>query len=195
MIEYTLIHDAISLANYISIEALADFIHYQSIPYEDTKQAIIKAIEYSFSKDVGKGGFIIVAMDNREVIGASVVNYSGMDLYIPNVFLVYIAVSEDHRGQGIGSSIIRKIIENCKVVFPEIFFRNTPSQRDTREESESFPFGEYIRTIISPYKLGKIFLHEAVIDTTEIIQSCTYACRSGIILLAVTPCKKLINSC
>lgn len=46
MIEYTLIHDAISLANYISIEALADFIHYQSIPYEDTKQAIIKAIEY-----------------------------------------------------------------------------------------------------------------------------------------------------
>lgn len=114
MIEYTLIHDAISLANYISIEALADFIHYQSIPYEDTKQAIIKAIEYSFSKDVGKCGFIIVAMDNREVIGASVVNYSGMDLYIPNVFLVYIAVSEDHRGQGIGSSIIRKIIENCK---------------------------------------------------------------------------------
>ncbi len=94
--------------------ALEMFIHNEMKPYHDSISAISKSLDYAFSTDKGKGGYVLLSMENETLVGATVVNHSGMDEYIPGVFLVYVAVKESHRGQGIGALMIKKVIGNAE---------------------------------------------------------------------------------
>jgi GNAT superfamily N-acetyltransferase len=90
-----------------------DFLYHQLGEYRDSKNDINKAIDYAFSNAQGKGGFIIIALDNALLVGGAVVNNSGMSGYIPNHILVYIVVHEEHRGEGLGKEILKKVIDEC----------------------------------------------------------------------------------
>ncbi|MEZ5050412.1 MAG: GNAT family N-acetyltransferase [Saprospiraceae bacterium] len=50
-------------------------------------------------------------VDEQEIVGATVVNKTGMDGYIPENILVYIAIHKDFRGKGIGKKLMSKAIE------------------------------------------------------------------------------------
>jgi len=100
------------LSRFVDRIDLELFIHEEMKPYHDSIPAISKCLDYVFSPDKGKGGYVLLARENDCLIGVTVVNYSGMDEYIPGVFLVYIAVKDSHRGRGIGRSMIRRVIEN-----------------------------------------------------------------------------------
>ena len=91
-----------------------DFLHYHLGEYKDSKEDISKAVDYAFSKDAGKGGFLFVAIERGVVLGEVVVNDSGMSGYIPEHVLVYIAVDVKCRGKGIGKKLIEKTIEECE---------------------------------------------------------------------------------
>jgi ribosomal-protein-alanine N-acetyltransferase len=82
--------------------------------FRDSKEDITKAVEYAFSTDPGKGGFLLAAIDEGTVLGEVVVNDSGMSGYIPEHVLVYIAVDQEHRGKGIGRQLIEKTIQECE---------------------------------------------------------------------------------
>jgi len=91
-----------------------DFLHHHLGEYKDSKEDISKAVDYAFSKDTGKGGFLLAAIERGVVIGEVVVNDSGMSGYIPEHVLVYIAVDVNCRGKGIGKKLIEKTIEECE---------------------------------------------------------------------------------
>jgi ribosomal protein S18 acetylase RimI-like enzyme len=57
------------------------------------------------------GGFIVVARDGGKIVGAVVVNKTGMSGYIPENILVYIAAHADYRGQGLGKKLMNKAID------------------------------------------------------------------------------------
>ncbi len=67
-----------------------------------------------FSKAQGKGGFLLAALENDKLVGALVMNATGMEDYIPENYLVYIAVHSDLRGKGLGTKIIEKAREEAK---------------------------------------------------------------------------------
>ena len=90
-----------------------DFLHCHLGEYRDSKEEISKAVDYAFSDVEGKGGFLLVAIENGVVLGEVVINDSGMSGYIPEHILVYIAVDKKHRGKGIGKKLIQKAIEIC----------------------------------------------------------------------------------
>ncbi len=92
---------------------LTDFLHEHLDKYRDSPSAIAKAIDYAYSDESGKGGFILLAHNDERLVGAVVVNRTGMDEYIPAYILVYIAVDKGCRGQGIGSALIEKVFELC----------------------------------------------------------------------------------
>jgi len=91
-----------------------DFLHHHLEKYKDSKEDISKAVDYAFSKDAGKGGFLLAAIERGVVIGEVVVNDSGMSGYIPEHVLVYIAVDVKCREKGIGKKLIEKTIEECE---------------------------------------------------------------------------------
>ena len=103
--------DLNSMEQTVTKEALIDFLHTHLDRFRDEKTAIGKAIDYAFSSDPGRGGFVLLVFLEEELVGALVMNNTGMQEFIPEYILVYIAVNAEKRGQGIGKSLIEKSFE------------------------------------------------------------------------------------
>jgi ribosomal protein S18 acetylase RimI-like enzyme len=56
----------------------------------------------------------VVARDKAKVVGAVVVNRTGMSGYIPENILVYIAIHADYRGQGMGKALMKRAIDRAE---------------------------------------------------------------------------------
>ncbi|MBN3034797.1 MAG: GNAT family N-acetyltransferase [Bacteroidales bacterium] len=82
--------------------------------FGDSEQSIMNAIEYAMSPQPSAGGFILLAIDNDQITGAVVMNRTGMQGYIPENILVYIAVHHDHRGEGLGKELMKRTIDTAK---------------------------------------------------------------------------------
>ncbi|MFC2131386.1 GNAT family N-acetyltransferase [Bacteroidota bacterium] len=87
---------------------LVDFLFSHLDKFGDPKEDINRCIDYSFSKKDGMGGFSVVAFNDDELIGALVMNKTGMSGYIPDNILVYVAVHAKTRGKGFGRQIIEQ---------------------------------------------------------------------------------------
>jgi ribosomal-protein-alanine N-acetyltransferase len=107
MIQYLFIEKLEDLQEYTSLCELSCFLHSSLIPFEDPVDEIENGIDYAFSDAEGKGGFVILAMDGGETVGALVMLRTGMSGFVPPNILLYIAVKPDYRGQGIGGNLIR----------------------------------------------------------------------------------------
>lgn len=89
---------------------VADFLFEHLDEYGDAKEDIAKAIDYAQNK----GGFLAVGTENINIVGAVVVNETGMTGYIPENILVYIAVDKSTRGKGYGKALMKKVIESAE---------------------------------------------------------------------------------
>jgi [ribosomal protein S18]-alanine N-acetyltransferase len=94
-------------------ENFIEFLYTHLDRFGDSREAIGKSIDYAFSKAEGKGGFLLAAYDNNDMIGALVMIHTAMAGYIPEHFLVYVAVTADCRGKGYGRQIIDHAINLC----------------------------------------------------------------------------------
>jgi ribosomal protein S18 acetylase RimI-like enzyme len=91
-------------------DQIAEFLFQHLDEYGDEKKDILKCLDYVFNPD--RGGDVFLSLHNEEIIGAVVINHTGMEGYIPENILVYIAVNKDHRGKGVGKIIMQNAIEN-----------------------------------------------------------------------------------
>lgn len=100
------------------LDQINDFLFKHLEQYGDPTADIRKAMEYSLSKEEGKGGYIFYATENEKgsekIVGATVINQTGMEDYIPENILVYIAVDGSQRGKGIGKKIMEEALGSVK---------------------------------------------------------------------------------
>ena len=89
-----------------SVEPILAFLFTHLDEFGDPKADIGKAIDYALSDAPGKGGFVLTATEGDKLLGATVVNQTGMGGYIPENILVYIAVHADARGKGVGKKLM-----------------------------------------------------------------------------------------
>jgi len=97
-----------NLPEWISIDQITTFLHTHLKPYEDTPQDIRKGLDYAFSEEPGKGGFVLIAHENSNLNGALVMLNTGMEGFVPGSLLLFIAVHQDLRGKGIGGRLIEE---------------------------------------------------------------------------------------
>lgn len=114
MLKFKYISNYNQLLYEISIEDVTDFLYQNLDKFRDTKKAIRKALDYALSEESGKGGFILLARYEDELVGCVVVNKTGMSEYIPENILVYAAVRSDLRGKGFGTEIIRASLNRAE---------------------------------------------------------------------------------
>lgn len=112
MIEYNVLTPA-ETVGLIHREEITDFLYEHLDEFGDNKADIAKAIDYALDSGVTPGGFVVTARLNGKVIGAVVMNRTGMQGYIPENILVYIAINCDYRGKGIGKELMKKAIEKA----------------------------------------------------------------------------------
>lgn len=108
------IYDSFSPMAMLEKKRIIDFLHQHLDEFGDTKEAIKKAIDYSIGETSPIGGFVIVGTVDNKIAGAVVVNRTGMEEYIPENILVYIAVDSTLRGKGIGKQLMKKAIDLSK---------------------------------------------------------------------------------
>lgn len=90
--------------------AVADFLFKSLEQYGDPKEDILKCMDYALKETSAIGGFICVACMDKKIVGAVIINRTGMKDYIPENILVYIATDAEKRGQGIGRQLMEKAI-------------------------------------------------------------------------------------
>ena len=61
-----------------------------------------------------KGGQIIIGKDDEKIVGITILNQTGMNGYIPENILVYIAVDNSVRGKGFGKKLMLKAIDSVE---------------------------------------------------------------------------------
>ncbi len=92
---------------------IVDFLFKSLEQYGDPESDIEKAVDYSFGYGNKPGGVVLSAVDaeTQKIVGAVVVNKTGMVSYIPENILVYIATDKNVRGQGVGKKLMQAAIE------------------------------------------------------------------------------------
>lgn len=106
--------DAFNKLSTLEAEKVSDFLFEHLDQYGDSKNAIRKAIAYAIKERSGLGGNVFTLEDQGEIIASVVINKTGMDEYIPENILVYIATHNAYRGKGLGRKIMQYAIQNCK---------------------------------------------------------------------------------
>lgn len=109
---------------------IADFLFEHLEAYGDKKEHILNCLDYVYRKNEGKGGFILLGFENKEeLVGAVVVNESGMEGYIPENILVYIAIHKNHRGKGLGNKLMKYALTLCNGDVALHVEKNNPAKR------------------------------------------------------------------
>lgn len=91
-----------------SNQKVAEFLHEHLEQYGDKLDDIKKCLDYVMNPD--KGGNILIGTDQDQIVGAVILNNTGMKDYIPENILVYIAVDGSQRGKGYGKKMMEKAI-------------------------------------------------------------------------------------
>jgi ribosomal protein S18 acetylase RimI-like enzyme len=107
-------YDSVNSPTTLEENELVDFLFESLDEFGDPKHHIRAAIEYSCSSHKGKGGFVVLGRIDNKLVGAVVINQTGMSGYIPENILVYIAVDSKTRGMGVGKQLMTKAMEMAK---------------------------------------------------------------------------------
>ncbi len=105
------IYNSINQTSALEKEEIVSFLHQYLDEFGDTKEDIGKAIAFALKEKPTHGGFVLIGKENDEIQGIVVINRTGMEGYIPENILVYIAVRNDLRGKGIGKQLMSKALD------------------------------------------------------------------------------------
>ena len=113
MLEIKRLDKESDFSNDLTREQFVDFLFEHLDRFGDPKEAINKCVDYAFGKDGKLGGFLLAAYYEGNLVGALIINNTGMSGYIPDQILVYVAVDAQFRGKGFGGQIVKKAIDEC----------------------------------------------------------------------------------
>lgn len=93
---------------------LISFLYDHLEEYGDSEENIGFAVDYALNSNPLAGGFILTISEEDKLIGVLVLNKTGMQGYIPENVLVYLAIHRDHRERGIGKRMMTRAIQLSK---------------------------------------------------------------------------------
>lgn len=108
------IYDAFSRLSILDINRVTNFLFEHSGTFKAPKNTIRKSLLYAAKELPGLGGYVFVVENKFEILGAAVINRTGMRDYLSENILVYLAVKENVRGKGIANKLIDQVKSYCK---------------------------------------------------------------------------------
>ena len=108
------IYTPIALASEADQNRIVDFLFKHLDQYGDKRADISKCFDFSMQRGQTLGGYVIEMQDGDKIIGATIINKTGMDGYIPENILVYIATHHDYRGKGLGKQLMQIAIKTVE---------------------------------------------------------------------------------
>jgi ribosomal protein S18 acetylase RimI-like enzyme len=97
----------------VVMDDISGFLFKHLDEYGDAEVDIKKCMAYAMKLHESPGGYILTCREQSQLRGAVIVNKTGMSGYIPENILVYIAVHESCRGQGVGKKLMNLALEHA----------------------------------------------------------------------------------
>ena len=94
----------------IQMQQVADFLVKELGEFGDSKEDVLKCLQYSQTGPPHPGGLVMVVGDFDKLEAILVVNHTGMSGYIPEHILVYFAVGVEKRGLGLGHEMLNFLL-------------------------------------------------------------------------------------
>lgn len=113
-IELMIVNRPDDLPSWLSLDDLTQFFHHMMKPWHDTPEDVRRGLDYALDDAPGRGGFAVLAIRDQELLGGTVFLETGMQGYIPENLLLFIAVRPELRSRGIGHRVMERAVENCK---------------------------------------------------------------------------------
>ncbi len=110
-ISFKKINSNSEIPNWITRSEIVNYFHETMKPYEDTTADIERAIDFAFSDD--RGGFLMLCQYEDKWAGQLLMLKTGMGGYIPENILLFVTVSPEIRGKGIGKKLIEHSVAQC----------------------------------------------------------------------------------
>jgi len=98
--------------DWASKSELVSFLHHTMKPFNDSMIDIQRALELALDES-GKG-FVMLLKYQEKLGGALVMLETGMKGFIPENLLLFVSVSPDLRGLGLGKKLIERSLQECK---------------------------------------------------------------------------------
>jgi ribosomal protein S18 acetylase RimI-like enzyme len=97
--------------SWLTADELAQFLYESLKPYHDPLPVVRQGITDALAPRIREPGFVLVAEIDQKVVGSLIMLRTGMKGYIPENFLLMVAVDPSTRGTGVGSQVIRRAFE------------------------------------------------------------------------------------
>ncbi|GAB1404879.1 MAG: GNAT family N-acetyltransferase [Lentimicrobiaceae bacterium] len=97
----------------LSREDYVNFLYKHLDEFGDSREAINKCIDFAFELNGGLGGSLYAVYEGDQMVGALIINNTGMSEFIPEHILVYVAVDSKFRGKGYGREIVEHALKEC----------------------------------------------------------------------------------
>ena len=105
--------DAFNRMSFLTINRITKFLHQHLEDCNDDKSAIRQSLLYAAKEVPGLGGYAFITKDKGMIVGAVVVNKTGMKDYHPENLLVYLAVHKEYRNKGIATKLLNEATKYC----------------------------------------------------------------------------------
>jgi GNAT superfamily N-acetyltransferase len=115
--------------SWMNAHKLVAFISEHSVPYEDAREQIHKALDFALSSYKHGEGFVVLATRNRRILGIAVCVETSTAGFIPENTLVYVCVHHDFRKRGIGRRILAEAMNSAEGSFKLHVKRGNPARK------------------------------------------------------------------
>lgn len=105
--------DAFNRMSFLVIDRITNFLQLHLEDCEDNKKAIRQSLLYAAKEITSLGGYTFITKEEGIIVGAIVINKTGMKDYQSENLLVYLAVHKDFRKQGIATKLLEEAIRYC----------------------------------------------------------------------------------
>ncbi|WP_197482074.1 GNAT family N-acetyltransferase [Polaribacter atrinae] len=99
--------------SYININKISKFLNEHLEDCKEEKGAIRKSLLYAAKETSNIGGYAFVIEEKDKIIGAIIVNKTGMSEYQSENLITYLAVHKDYREQKIATKLIKEATNYC----------------------------------------------------------------------------------
>ncbi len=105
--------DSFTRMSYLNINKILKFLHEHLEGCKNEKSAIRKSLLYAAKETSSLGGYAFIIEEKDKIIGAIIINKTGMNEYQAENLITYLAVHRDFRKQKIATKLIKKATNYC----------------------------------------------------------------------------------
>ena len=105
--------DSFTRMSYININKISKFLYEHLEDCKNEKDAIRKSLLYAAKETSSLGGYAFIIEEKDNIIGAIIINKTGMNEYQSENLITYLAVHRDFRKQKIATKLIKKATNYC----------------------------------------------------------------------------------